>query len=298
MASTEKYRIDLTLLVIISFFLHIILLIALVMPDYSGLVSYSSGSKSRSSAAGRDIIVNINQDDRRVVDKRTLLSDRDSSAKGYITRERGDRWLNNSLEFKVKKGASGEEAGKREVGQGKEKFILNDDSEVVISLNKPWKRSRSSSGSGGASYQVAIPDKNNVTRKNAIYYSNEGMFSFNTAKFKNFEYFRRMKDKIASNWYPPAMANAVIRGYNPVTGAYAPGSMRIMAIQSQQVKLYFIMNRQGDVVEVEILDSMGNKSLDGSCLDAIRYSKNFGPVPDDIKGDHVLIPFIFGYYSR
>jgi TonB family protein len=58
------------------------------------------------------------------------------------------------------------------------------------------------------------------------------------------------------------------------------------------------MNRQGDVVEVEILDSMGNKSLDGSCLDAIRYSKNFGPVPDDIKGDHVLIPFIFGYYSR
>lgn len=296
MASTEKYRIDLTLLVIISFFLHIILLIALVMPDYSGLVSYSSGSKSRSSAAGRDIIVNINQDDRRVVDRRTLLSDRDSSAKGYITREKGDRWLNNSLEFRVKKGSSGEDGSKRIVKEGKEKFILNDDSEIVVSLNKPWIKPQA--GSGGTSYEVAIPDKNNVTRQNAIYYSNDGMFSFNTAKFKNFEYFRRMKDKIASNWYPPAMANAVIRGYNPVTGTYAPGSMRIMAIQSQQVKLYFIMNRQGDVVEVKILDSMGNKSLDGSCLDAIRYSKNFGPVPDNIKGDHVLIPFIFGYYSR
>ena len=299
MAATEKYKIDLSLLVIISFFLHLVVFLGLLMPDFSGLVSYKDeGGKAGASLSGRDIIVNINQDDRRVVDKRTLLSDRDSAAKGYITREEGDRWLNNSLEFKLKKGASGSETAQRAVNQGRERFILNDDSEVVMSLKRPWTSASSSSGSSGISHQVAIPDKNSVTRKNAIYYSNDGMFSFNTAKFKNFEYFRRMKDKIASNWHPPAMANAVIRGYNPVTGAYAPGSMRIMAIQSQQVKLYFIMNRNGDVVEVNILDSMGNKSLDGSCLDAIRYSKNFGPVPDDIKGDQVLIPFIFGYYSR
>jgi len=299
MAATEKYKIDLSLLVIISFFLHLVIFFGILMPDFSGLVSYKDeGGKAGASLTGRDIIVNINQDDRRVVDKRTLLSDRDSAAKGYITREEGDRWLNNSLEFRLKKGASGSESGQRAVNQGRERFILNDDSEVVMSLKRPWTSARSSSGSSGIAHQVAIPDKNSVTRKNAIYYSNDGMFSFNTAKFKNFEYFRRMKDKIASNWYPPAMANAVIRGYNPVTGAYAPGSMRIMAIQSQQVKLYFIMNRNGDVVEVNILDSMGNKSLDGSCLDAIRYSKNFGLVPDDIKGDQVLIPFIFGYYSR
>lgn len=299
MAATEKYKIDLSLLVIISFFLHLVIFFGLLMPDFSGLVSYKDeGGKAGASLSGRDIIVNINQDDRRVVDKRTLLSDRDSAAKGYITREEGDRWLNNSLEFKLKKGASGSETGQRAVNQGRERFILNDDSEVVMSLKRPWTSVRSISGSSGVAHQVAIPDKNSVTRKNAIFYSNDGMFSFNTAKFKNFEYFRRMKDKIASNWHPPAMANAVIRGYNPVTGAYAPGSMRIMAIQSQQVKLYFIMNRNGDVVEVNILDSMGNKSLDGSCLDAIRYSKNFGPVPDDIKGDQVLIPFIFGYYSR
>ncbi len=298
MVATDKYKIDFALLVIISFFLHIIILLALLMPDYKGLVSYSSDAKSRSTVAGRDIIVNINQDDKRIVDKRTLLSDRDSAAKGYITREKGDRWLNNSLEFKLKKGASGSESGKRVVSQGKEKFLLNDLSEVVMNISRPWERARSSSGSGGVAHQVKIPDKNSVTRQNAIYYSNDGMFSFNTAKFKNFEYFRQMKNKIASNWHPPAMANAIIRGYNPVTGAYVPGSMRIMAIQSQQVKLYFIMDRNGDILEVKILDSLGNKSLDSSCLDAIRYSSNFGPVPDNIKGEQVLIPFIFGYYSR
>jgi len=48
---------------------------------------------------------------------------------------------------------------------------------------------------------------------------------------------------------------------------------------------------------VIVLDSYGNKSLDGSCVDAIRMSKTFGRVPDDIKGDVVVIPFIFGYYA-
>ena len=43
----------------------------------------------------RDIIVNINEDDRRVGSNSTLLSERDSSAKGIATRRKGDNWLNN-----------------------------------------------------------------------------------------------------------------------------------------------------------------------------------------------------------
>jgi outer membrane biosynthesis protein TonB len=58
------------------------------------------------------------------------------------------------------------------------------------------------------------------------------------------------------------------------------------------------MNRNGDVLRVELVDSLGNKPLDDSCIDAIKLSRNFGKVPDDIKGELILIPFIFGYYSR
>jgi TonB family protein len=108
-----------------------------------------------------------------------------------------------------------------------------------------------------------------------------------------------MKDKIASNWYPPLLANANLGGgYNAATGSYTPGSVRIMAIPGQKVKLYFIMNREGEIQKVEILDSFGNKPLDESCLDAVKLSKTFGKVPDDIKGEFILIPFIFGYYTR
>jgi len=40
-----------------------------------------------------------------------------------------------------------------------------------------------------------------------------------------------------------------------------------------------------------IVDSMGNKPLDSSCVGAIRMSGNFGRVPDDIEGKVIVIPF-------
>jgi len=70
-----------------------------------------------------------------------------------------------------------------------------------------------------------------------------------------------------------------------------------MAIPSQEVKIVFVLNKGGDIIHIEILDSLGNKPLNESCYDAIRLSKGFGPVPKDLlKGDLLVIPFIFGYY--
>ncbi len=290
----EFYKINLPILIIISFFLHFILLSFWLIPDSGGMINFIERKKKHAAmdsrlSGGRDIIVNINQDDRPVVDRHTLLSDRDSSARGYVTKERGNRWLNNSLDFRFAKGR-GKSSGKGEAsGLSDKKSNPSDDAGAMVTIMAGY--SKQSGDLSSSMERITIPDKNDVTRKNAIYYSNSGSFSFNTAKFKNFAYFRAMKDRIASNWYPPMMANARI-------GGYAPGSMRIMAIQSQMVKMYFIMDRKGEVVKVEILDSMGNKPLDSACLDAIRMSKNFGKVPDDIKGEYVLIPFIFEFISE
>ncbi len=298
---TERYKINLSLMLIVSFFLHAIFITAISLPGSSGLPSFMNPVKKDNSLfSGRDIIVNINQDDKREINNRTLLSDRDSTARGFITREKGDRWLNNSREFKLKRGSknqnSGASASSSEMKQQDISHEKDSDSGIVLKMYK--KGGASASGSNGMYDDVAIPDKNDVTLKNAIFYSNTGIFSFNTAKFKDFTYFKNMKDKIGSNWYPPLFANAVIGNYNSLTGSYTPGAVRIMAIPGQQVKLYFVMNRNGDIQKVEILDSYGNKPLDESCLDAIRLSKSFGKVPDDIKGEFIVIPFIFGYYVQ
>jgi len=287
----DRYSINLSLFVLISFFLHAILITAFILPDSDGIFRiFDNHVKKNNPVGGKDIIVNINQDDIRDIKNSTLLSDRDSSAKGYITKEQGDRWLNNSLEFKMKSGAGGGDGRISTSGSG-DKIKASENGDVTVKYGTTGTGSSGSSGNNGNAANMAIPDRNSITMKNAIFYSNSGMFSFNTAKFKNFTYFKNMKDRIASNWYPPLLANAAL-------GGFAPGSMRIMAIPNQKVKICFIMNREGDIVRVELVDSMGNQPLDDSCMDAIKMSRSFGKVPDDIKGEFIMIPFIFGYYAN
>jgi TonB family protein len=285
----RKSEINFSLMISISFFLHVIILIGVFMPRFNTF--FESKRLRERLFGGRDIIVNINQDDQSVINRKTLLSDRDSSAKGYITRDKGDHWLNNSLDFLMRRGSRRAGKGTRDINSSgsRDRILLADDTEVVVSIMKYDLDGFNFFGDEGEEDFNRIPDRYNFSHMNAIFYSNDGRFSFNTKKFKNFKYFKDMKDKIASNWYPPLIANAAI-------GGYAPGRLRIMAIPSQEVKLFFTMNRRGDVLDVVIVESLGNRSLDSSCVDSIRFSKNFGEVPDDIKGGVIVIPFIFGYY--
>jgi hypothetical protein len=297
---SRQGELQITLTVVISFFIHMIFMVSVIVPQIHDLWGSQKALNDifGDEGTGRDIIVNINQDDRSVVTPETLLSDRDSSAKGHITHKTGNRWLNNSLDFKVLKGSQGREKGGRASmsRSDREKILLADDSEMVMVIERN-EAAGGEAGNYGIFDETLIPDKNDVTRENAIFYSSDGRFSFNTVKFKNFKYFKDMKDRIASNWYPPLMANAIINGYNPLTGSYTPGSTRIMAIPSQEVKIVFVLNKGGDIIHIEILDSLGNKPLNESCYDAVRLSKGFGPVPKDLlKGELLVIPFIFGYY--
>ncbi len=283
----RNYELKLSFTLLMACFAHLILFMTAVIPLFEDLSTADRILRERNLIGGRDIIVNINQDDRKAVDEKTLLSDRDSRARGFITEKKGDRWLNNSMEFVLKQGKSGSQGGGvKAATRDTEKLLVTSESDLTVKLasEDPY----GNYGFDGTSSSVRIPDKWDVTRANALYYSNDGRFSYNTAKFKNFEYFRAMKNRIASNWFPPTFANAYIFGSGGVT--------RIMAIPSQEVKLYFIMDRNGDVMKVQILDSLGNEYLDKSCVDSIRLSKSFGKVPDDIPGKAIVIPFIFGFY--
>ncbi len=279
-------EIKLSILIFISFFLHLMVMLGLFMPDFHRMIE--AKKEGRNMFGGRDIIVNINENNLKDYRDSTLLSEKDSAAKGYITRQMGDNWLNNSLEFKVRRGkAKMGKASQRSADMRNDSaLLLTDNTEMIVSIMK--FESGSVLGEEGGDDFTRIPDRNSFTRQNAIFYSNDGRFSFNTRKFKDFRYFKEMKDKIAEHWFPPLLANSIIGG--------APGRLRIMAIPSQEVKLYFTMNRKGDVLDVVIVDSLGNVTLDSSCIDAIRLSKNFGKVPEDITGAIIIIPFLFGYY--
>jgi TonB family protein len=290
----KSVEIRFSLLFWISLFLHLVFFLGLVIYQLepSDYLAGERRSSRTGGAASRDVIVNINEDNVKVHSKTTVLSDKDSSARGFITREKGDRWLNNSLEFILRRGQKGDQkSGRAKQQRKKEQVLLSELNEIAIFLSNYDYSPFSQWGQGGTGDFSTIPDRYNVTMQNSLFYTNEGHFSYNTKKFKNAKYFNNMKKKIASNWFPPMIANAIIPGY-------APGYMRIQAIQSQLVKLYFIMDRNGDVKDVKIVDSLQNPYLDSSCVDAVRLSQSFGKVPDDIPGERVVINFIFGYIVR
>jgi hypothetical protein len=296
----RRGELQIVLTVLISFFLHLVVGVASIVPSIGDMLGTAAltDDSVREAGMGRDITVNINEDDRQVVTPETLLSEKDSAAKGYITKKAGSRWLNNSLDFRALKGDRGQGKGGRAGASrsARERMLMSDDSEMQMSVERTVSIG-GEAGNNGLFDEVQIPDKNDVTRENAIFYTSDGRFSFNTARFKDFKYFKNMKDKIASNWYPPLMANSLVQGYNPLSGDYAPGYTRIMAIPSQEVKIVFVLNKKGDIIHIQLLDSLGNKPLNASCYDAIRLSKSFGPVPkDQLTGEVLVIPFIFGYY--
>lgn len=299
-----RVELKISLTVIVSLFLHIIIISGIMLPRFDLLLDAERLKRKWDSVGkgGRDIIVNINQDNIRRITKKTLLSDKDSTARGHLTLQKGDRWLNNSLDFKLKAGRTGMGRGKAKVKKrktNKKNILLSEKSEVVVFLEKNFQAGEL--GQYGEITRLSVPDKyDDISKKNAIYYSNREPLSFPTVMFKNFNYFRRMKDKIARNWHPPVMAMARIGGIG--------GSTRIRAIANKRFKLYFVMNRKGDVKDVVILQRDGTKVRKSNspgmenqypfreaCLDAIWLSKTFGDVPDNIRGDYIIIKFIFHY---
>lgn len=128
---------------------------------------------------------------------------------------------------------------------------------------------------------------------NATYVSKRGTYISNTAVFKDNDYFKNMKDRIATNWHPPVVWNHMTAGYNLHR---EKRHTRLQDIPSQDVRLSFIIDRDGNVEDIFILESKGNRPLDMSCIDAVRLSKCFGRVPGDVPGEHIIIGFIFGYY--
>ncbi len=89
----KNAEINFSLTFLISFFIHVVFALVIFFPVYNNFLW--NKSLKDDSAVGRDIIVNINQDKKKVVTRKTLLSDKDSAAKGFVTKEKGDNWLNN-----------------------------------------------------------------------------------------------------------------------------------------------------------------------------------------------------------
>jgi len=85
--------------------------------------------------------------------------------------------------------------------------------------------------------------------------------SLDTTKSKYISYFKHIKDKLYLVWRYPLGARA-----NAIQGT---------------VRILFVINRQGELTEVKILQSSGFSILDREAQRALRAAAPFGPFPPD-----------------
>ncbi|RME87953.1 MAG: energy transducer TonB [Candidatus Hydrogenedentota bacterium] len=144
-----------------------------------------------------------------------------------------------------------------------------------------------------------IPDNYRFQYREALSWDRFGYPQIPAIRYKYYEFFKNMLDKIQSNWAPPGGIPSPIYDDDYHRIQPVPGYVRFQTFPPQEIKVAFMLDEKGNVLDVRLISSLGYKSLDASCIEAIRRSRNFGKVPKDLlKNNRVIIPIIFRILVR
>lgn len=123
----------------------------------------------------------------------------------------------------------------------------------------------------------------NPDQKIDVTMDNYGEISLATVPKEYASYFINMQKKIGANW----------KEFFPVFQYYQG------IIKSGEVHVRFQIDLDGNVKNAAITKSYGYSILDESSLNAVNYSKNFGPLPKGLRGmGDININFRFIYIAR
>ena len=112
---------------------------------------------------------------------------------------------------------------------------------------------------------------------------NNGDMSLATIPEAFASYFLAMQKKVGENW----------QKFFPVFQYYQG------LIKTGDVVVTFGVDGKGNIINPTVIKSYGYSIIDDACLNAIIYSKNFGPLPVSVnKGRPVKVDFKFIYLSK
>ncbi|MEJ5283758.1 MAG: TonB family protein [Brevinematia bacterium] len=150
------------------------------------------------------------------------------------------------------------------------------DKDGVVETKKEEKKEFSFEGQ-------RVPTLFDPENKPAIEMDSEGNISLGTIQYEFASYFLEIQKKVGENW----------RIFFPVFQYYQG------IIKTGEVIINFSIDENGNVLNPIVVKSYGYSILDQSCLNAVIYSKNFGPLPDGLKREApISINFKFIYIAR
>lgn len=96
-------------------------------------------------------------------------------------------------------------------------------------------------------------------------------------------YFLNMQKKVGEKWME----------FFPVFQYYQG------IIKSGEVVVRFVVDEYGNVIQPTVIKTYGYSILDQSCVNAIEYARNFGPLPEGLRQrKRIVVEFKFIYISR
>lgn len=221
--------------------------------------------------------------------EKVFLSNRDAMARGSLTREKGFEAI--SQDYKLSLGKRGLSKGGKS-SEAKDLITASQAEKLIL-------EKKGSEKSTATQEEMRIPVYYQFRDRFALSWDARGNPQIPTKNFEHYKYFRRMLDKIQQHWAPPGGIPYPTYGDEYHRMSYTPGYVRYTSFPSQDIKVVFMLNQEGDVVDVKLWESLGYTSLDHSCTEAIIRARNFGPPPEELLENNALIvPIIFRIIVR
>lgn len=259
--------------------------------------------ESKSDRVIEVLLENEKSDRKKEKENVVFLSDKNTTASGDLTRRRGFEALSHDHRLSFSKRGSRSEETTPEKKQKKKVEFTAREADFYVQLFEETRRQvvgLAGKNRTGSSERTRIPSNYRFRNEFALSWDRNGNPRIPTKRYEHYTYFRNMLDKIQAHWAPPGGQPYPVFGdsYHSMSG-YAPGRTSFQSFPSQDVKLVFMLNEAGDVIDARIHSSLGYSSLDASCIAAIERSRNFGPPPSElIEKGTLIIPMVFRIIIR
>lgn len=221
-----------------------------------------------------------------------FLSDKDSEARGDLTKEKGFESISNDY---VLSPGQRESVQARIVSAKKyTKILTSKESRSRIAI-APEKQEVQQT----PTEKLRIPAYYRWRNDFALSWDYAGRPAIPTARYAHYSYFRSMINKIQNVWAPPGGDPYPTFGDSYHRLGPASGYTRFSTFPSQDIYIQFLLDDQGVVRDAKLVSSLGFQSLDRSCIEALYAAHDFGPPPKELLENGILIvPFIFRIIVR
>lgn len=141
---------------------------------------------------------------------------------------------------------------------------------------EPDRKNTASSHTGSAGHQgtgrlTRIPSNYRFQQDFALHYDGREMFSIAREELVGAPYFRRMIRQIREGF--PLLGNWAYRDpYGVVVNEQ---------VKPQIVRVQFLLDPDGRVIDVKIVESIGQSKVDEACVNTLK-NQNFGPPPPEV----------------